>query len=88
MEKPQRITRLWHTPDDPPQVNTRGNARIVVIRKYSNGEMGVEQTFITKDELWDDFKFEVREMVAWAYTDALLLSAINEIKKKTNEVKQ
>jgi dUTPase len=33
MEKPKQITRLWHTPDDPPQVNTRGNAQLVVIRR-------------------------------------------------------
>ena len=83
------ITRLWHTPNDPPQTNERGNARIVVIRKHSNGEMGIGHTFITKDETWDSFKSEYREMVAWAYTDALLLSAINEIKKKTpNEVNE
>ena len=89
MEKPQRITRLWHTPDEQPQVNARGNARIVVIRKYRDDEMGVQQTFFTDGESWDDFKFEVREIVAWAYTDALLLSAINELKKKTaNEVQQ
>lgn len=85
MEK--HITRLWHTADEQPEVNARGNARICVMRQYGNGEIGLQQTFITADESWEDFKFEVRTLVAWAYTDALTLSVINEINKKNkNEV--
>ena len=83
MEKPKQITRLWHTADEQPEVNARGNARICVMRQYGNGEIGLQQTFFTDGESWEDFKFEVRTLVAWAYTDALTLSVINEINKKS-----
>lgn len=83
MEKPKQITRLWHTADEQPEVNARGNARICIMRQFDNGEMVIQQTFFTDGESWEDFKFEVRTLVAWAYTDALTLSVINEINKKS-----
>ena len=49
------------------------------IRESANGDWFFDETFYTEGENWEDFCFEKRNFVAWAYTHPIFAQAIHDL---------
>lgn len=74
----EHYSYLWHSPKVIPYT-TNGKVDILVIREAPNGDWFFCETFYTEGENWEDFCFENRNFVAWAYTHPIFVQAIHDL---------